>query len=507
MITGRASGLLLHPTSFPGKYGIGDFGKEAREFIDFLSDTRQKLWQILPLHPTGYGNSPYQCFSVHAGNPLLISLDELSAQGLLNNDDLAEVPRFPVNTVDYEGVNNYKIPLLRKSFGVFEEDGGSEYKKAFEAFCREKDEWLDIYSLFMALREAHDYKAWYEWEEGLRERKDDALEKWRRKHGSEIRYHKYTQFQFFRQWKLLKNYCNEKGIQIIGDIPIFVALDSASVWAYPRIFYLDDSYTPTVVAGVPPDYFSRTGQRWGNPLYRWDAMAKSGYSWWIERFRATREMVDMNRLDHFRGFERYWEVPADCPTAAIGRWAEGPGADLFKSLENALGKLPVIAEDLGVITKEVDLLRDQMDYPGMRVLQFAFGNDPKADDYKPHNFIRNCVVYTGTHDNDTVIGWFNDYNSGSSTQTKSEWLEERRNVLRYTGTDGADINWDFIRLALSSIADKSIVPLQDVLGLGSEARMNYPGTTSGNWRWRYTSDMLTDEIKDRLKELTEVYGR
>jgi 4-alpha-glucanotransferase len=359
----------------------------------------------------------------------------------------------------------------------------------------------------MALKEAHGLAAWNTWEEDIRRRHPKSLERWSKKLTHEIYCHKYQQYQFFRQWSELKKYCNERGIRFIGDMPIFIALNSAEAWSHPEMFYLDDSDNPTVVAGVPPDYFSKTGQLWGNPLYRWDVMARDGYAWWIERFRATRDMVDIIRLDHFRGFEKYWEIPATDTTALNGRWVPGSGAELFQAVQNALGALPIIAEDLGVITPEVDALREQFGFPGMRVLQFTFGSDPKADDYRPHNYPRNCVVYTGTHDNNTTIGWFRGEDVNDSTQSRKEREREKQVALKYLGTDGHEINWDFIRLALMSVADTAIIPMQDILGLGSEARMNLPGRAEGNWCWRFVPDMLTKEIKARLKKLTALSGR
>jgi len=503
----RASGILLHPTSLPGRFGIGDLGIEAYRFADFLMSTGQRLWQVLPLGPTGYGDSPYQCLSVFAGNPLLISLERLVEDEWLEPADLDRAPSFPEHSVDYGAVIDFKMPLLKKSFEVFKRKASQIWRYEFEAFCEQNSSWLEVYALFMALKEEHDLAPWYMWQEDVKRQQTRALERWSKRLATEIRRHKYLQYQFFRQWAELKKYCNDRGIRLIGDIPLFIALDSAVVWSSPEMFYLDASGKPTVVAGVPPDYFTKTGQLWGNPIYRWDIMAKDGYSWWIERFRATRALVDIIRLDHFRGFEKYWEIPATDTIAMNGRWVPGPGAELFEALQRALGALPIIAEDLGVITPEVDALRDRFDFPGMRVLQFAFGSDPKASDYKPHNYTRNCAVYTGTHDNDTTIGWFRGDDPNDTTQSKEEREKERWLALKYLGTDGREINWDFIRLALASVADTAIVPLQDVLGLGSEARMNRPGTTTGNWRWRFTPDMLKDEIKGRLSELTTLYDR
>ncbi|MFP3897842.1 MAG: 4-alpha-glucanotransferase [Dehalococcoidia bacterium] len=503
----RASGILLHPTSLPGGSGIGDLGREAYHFADFLADSGQRLWQVLPLGPTGYGNSPYQCPSVFAGNPLLISLERLVEDGLLKPADLKSGPSFPEDRVDYDSVTEFKLPLLRKASGAFHKKGAPGERERFEAFCRQHSSWLETYSLFMALKEAQGLAAWNTWEEDIRRRQPQSIRRWRERLGPEIRHHEFHQYQFFKQWSELKRYCNERGIRLIGDLPIFVALESAEVWSHPEMFYLDSGGRPTVVAGVPPDYFSATGQLWGNPLYRWDVIAGDGYTWWIERFRATRALVDIIRLDHFRGFEKYWEVPGTDTTAMNGRWVSGPGIELFRAVQEALGNLPIIAEDLGVITPEVDALRDQLGFPGMRVLQFAFGTDPKADDYRPHNYPRHCVVYTGTHDNNTTIGWFQGIRADDTTQSKEEKRKEREIALKYLGTDGHELNWDFIRLAFMSVADTAIVPMQDVLGLGSEARMNCPGTTEGNWRWRYVPHTLTRRTEDRLAELTALYGR
>ena len=503
----RASGILLHPTSLPGRLGIGDLGKEAYRFADFLADAGQRLWQILPLGPTGYGNSPYQTLSVFAGNPLLISLEKLAEEGLLEAADLDSAPPFPAERVDFDAVIAFKMPLLDKSFDAFLKKAAAWQRREFEAFSQQNAPWLETYCLFMALKDVRGLTGWNTWDEDIRKQHPKSIERWRTELSHEIAHHKYQQYQFFKQWSELKTYCNERGIRFIGDMAIFVALDSAEVWSHPDMFYLDDEGRPTVVAGVPPDYFSKTGQLWGNPLYRWDVMARNGYEWWIDRFRARHTLVDIIRLDHFRGFEKYWEVPGADTTAMNGRWVSGPGAQLFKSVEQALGTLPIIAEDLGVITPEVDALRDELGFPGMRVLQFAFGADPKADDYKPHNYPRNCVVYTGTHDNNTSVAWLNDVDGKDSTQTSEERAMERHLALKYVGTDGREINWDLIRLALMSVGDTAITPMQDVLGLGGEARMNLPGTAEGNWCWRLLPEMLTDPIKARLKELTTTYGR
>jgi 4-alpha-glucanotransferase len=494
----RASGILLHPTSLPGRFGCGDLGPEAYRFLEFLVESKQRLWQILPLGPTGYGDSPYQSFSAFAGNPLLISLDKLVGERLLLPSDLEESPSFPEGRVDYGSVIEFKTALLKISFENFKAADRQNTRDEFETFCRENSTWLEDFALFMALKEAHEGAVWNMWEPDIASRQPEAIERWSQVLAGPVQCHKYLQYQFFKQWSALKQFANEQGISLIGDVPIFVAHDSADVWAHPELFYLDDAGRPTVVAGVPPDYFSRTGQLWGNPLYRWQVIKERGYTWWIDRVKAALATVDIIRLDHFRGFEAYWEVPATEETAVNGRWVKGPGADLFHALRVAFSthSLPIIAEDLGVITPEVEAIRDHFEFPGMRVLQFAF-DDGMTNLHTPYQYPRNCVVYTGTHDNDTSLGWFR--NSGKPEETEL--------ALKYLGTKGREFNWDFIRLALSSVADTAIIPLQDVLGLDSEARMNYPSKASGNWSWRYPPDALTVEIKERLAEMTEVYGR
>ena len=491
----RASGVLLHPTSLPSRFGIGDFGPDAYRFVDALVEMGQKLWQVLPLGPTGYGDSPYQCFSAFAGNPLLISLERLVEENALSPDDLNAVPSFPAHQVAYGDVIEFKQALLYRSYIYFLQYASAERHAAFEAFCADNADWLDDYALFMALKAAHKGEAWTAWQDDVARRTATALSRARSQLADAIQKQKYLQFQFFRQWHALKRYANEKGVKIIGDIPIFVAFDSADVWAHRELFHLDERGKPTVVAGVPPDYFSPTGQRWGNPLYRWDVMAKQGYQWWIARCRAAFAMFDYVRIDHFRGFEAYWEVPASEPTAVNGRWVKGPGKAMFQAVQNALGQLPIIAEDLGVITPEVKALRDALGFPGMRVLHFAFVADASSD-FLPHNYVRNTVAYAGTHDNDTTIGWFEKLDPVT-----------RQQVLDYTGSDGTQINWALIRLLLMSVADTVILTLQDVMGLGSEARMNLPGRADGNWQWRFTWDQLTDDIQARLRKLTAIYGR
>jgi 4-alpha-glucanotransferase len=491
----RASGILLHPTSLPGRYGIGDLGPEAYHFVDFLRDTGQGVWQVLPLGPTGYGDSPYQCFSAFAGNPLLISPELLVERGHLCRADVEHVPDFPASQVDYGPVIDHKKQLLSTAFRNFQRMDNVQEQNDFASFCDSRRSWLDDYAFFMSCKDHYRGAVWTTWEKDAAARQPEAVERLTQALAEEIACHKYMQYQFYRQWAALRQYATERGIRIVGDIPIFVAHDSADVWAHPELYDLDDEGNPTVVAGVPPDYFSETGQLWGNPLYRWERMAETGYWWWIERFRAIFELVDIVRLDHFRGFAGYWEVPATEKTAVRGRWAKGPGADLFHAVEKALGTLPIIAEDLGVITPEVEELRDRFAFPGMRILQFAFATDAQ-DPFLPHNYVRNCVVYTGTHDNDITVGWFH---------TAPE--KEREAALAYFGTDGHDIHWDFIRWLFASVADTAIVPLQEVLSLGPEARMNYPSRLGGNWGWRFLPGALTAEIRNRLRTVTEIYGR
>ena len=491
----RSSGVLLHPTSLPGRYGIGEFGEYAYSFIDFLSATGQKLWQVLPLGPTGYGDSPYQCFSAFAGNPLLISLDILVRENALSPAELVNVPVFPTERVDYGAVIEFKNRVLRQSFGWYQQHATAQQLSDFRVFCERNADWLDDYALFMALKDAHGGKVWNTWERDIARHEPWAVARWRTALSEEVDTYRYLQFQFFNQWDALKAYAHGKGIRIIGDIPIFVANDSADVWSHSEQFYFDANLNPTFIAGVPPDYFSATGQRWGNPLYRWDVMQQQDFAWWIERCRSAFNLYDMVRIDHFRGFEAYWEVPASEPTAIVGRWVKAPGHDLFRAIERALGKLPIIAEDLGIITPEVEALRDAFGFPGMRVLQFAFVADTKST-YLPHNYIPNCVAYSGTHDNNTTLGWFENLDAATRAQ-----------VLRYTGTSGSEPNWDMIRLLMGSVASIIVVTLQDLMSLGEPARMNLPGSQGGNWSWRYTPAMLSAGIAERLKEMTATYGR
>jgi 4-alpha-glucanotransferase len=490
----RSAGILLHPTSLPGRYGIGDLGPAAYAWVEVLVRTGQTWWQVLPLGPTGYGDSPYQSFSTFAGNPYLISPDVLMSEGLLNDGDVAGA-QFPGERVDYGPVIEFKRHVQRRAWDRFRAGAAAHLREPFDDFCRRRAGWLDDYALFMALKDAHGGASWPDWPRELVLRQLDALDRARRDLADAVGLHQFGQFLFFRQWEALKSYANGKGIRFIGDVPIFVSGDSVDVWAHPDLFQLDANRRPTVVAGVPPDYFSATGQLWGNPLYDWEALRRSNYDWWVARIRATLEQVDMIRLDHFRGFEAYWEVRAGMPTAQVGRWVKGPGATLFETVRARLGRLPLIAEDLGIITPEVEALRDGLQLPGMRILQFAFGGAVE-DRFLPHNYEPNTVVYTGTHDNDTTIGW-------SQSLTPQEWHFLRRYVPEWEDT----VAWDLLRLAWESVADYALAPLQDVLSLGREARMNLPGQPSGNWGWRLQEGQMTEALIRRLDDVTGIYGR
>ena len=497
---------MLHPTSLPGPFGIGDLGDEAYAFADFLVAGGQTLWQVLPLGPTGYGDSPYACYSAFAGNTLLISPQRLFAEGLLTKNELAKVQTLPPERVDFKAAHRSKDLVLAKAFASYRRTTDTEFRSEFETFAEQNSSWLDDYALFRALKSAHNGAAWHEWERPLARRTPAALTRAREELHDEIEAQKFYQFLFFKQWRDLKTHGNRQGIRIVGDIPIFVAHDSADVWTNPEQFKLNQDGTPTVVAGVPPDYFSKTGQLWGNPLFNWDRMRADGFKWWIERVRATLQTVDIARIDHFRGFAACWEIPGGDTTAERGRWVEAPGRELFTAIRNALGELPIIAEDLGVITPDVEKLRDDFGFPGMRILQFAFSGDTKNIDL-PHNYHRNVVVYTGTHDNDTTVGWFNSVAGEGSTRTQTQISAERKFCLKYLKTDGQEIHWEFIRAVLASVANTAIVPLQDVLGLGTEARMNLPNSTSGNWLWRFKASSLKDSLAERLKDLSNLYGR
>jgi 4-alpha-glucanotransferase len=502
----RRGGILLHPTSLPSAGGVGDFGTEAYRFIDFLKQSGNKLWQVLPLNPTGYGDSPFQCFSASAGNPLLISLEKLSEQGVLSKADLEHRPGFPCDKVDYGAVLRFKVPILTKAAQTFLKADGNE-RLDFEQFCQANANWLNDFALFMACKNSHKGVRWTEWAADIAARKPGALQDWTVRFGAEIEVIKYWQFEFFRQWQALRSYAHEHGIHIIGDIPIYVAHDSTDVWANREFFFLDPQGNPTKVAGVPPDYFSATGQLWGNPIYNWNLLKGTGYKWWIERFRAALRLYDIVRIDHFRGFEAYWEVPATEATSMNGRWVKGPGAELFSTLQQELGELPIIAENLGVITAEVEQIRHQFGFPGMAILQFAFGNDPQGPSFRPHNYVRNLVAYTGTHDNDTTLGWWSSEGTMDSIRTPEDVVKEHVFARAYLGCADEPVNWTMIRTVLASIADTGIIPLQDVLGLGSEARMNLPGTSRGNWGWRFESSELNSELAKRLRELNEAYDR
>ncbi|MCI0550749.1 MAG: 4-alpha-glucanotransferase [Anaerolineae bacterium] len=551
----RSGGILLHPTSLPGPYGIGDLGPQAYRFVDWLASTGCKLWQVLPLGPTGYGDSPYQCFSAFAGNPYLIGFDALIEDGLLTTNDFADMPNFSASRVDpstrlrvnFGLLIPWKLNLLERAYSRFValsgatagrvgggfryatnatqpppsyRDQGSAVKgpvlsnveglySEFNFFSAENAAWLDDYALFMSLKEANGGGAWNNWNESIRKRKKSAMDKARKEHAESVRRHSFYQFLFFRQWNKLRAYANERDIKIIGDIPIFIAYDSADAWANPDLFFLDEDSLPTVVAGVPPDYFSPTGQLWGNPLYRWDAHKETGYAWWLERFRAVLKTVDIVRLDHFRGFAGYFEIQFGQPTAEHGRWVPGPGSDFFKAMDAHLSdglatpqiELPIIAEDLGLITADVVTLRDEFRLPGMKILQFGFVS-PK-DPFLPHNYPANCVAYTGTHDNDTALGWFD-----------SAPEEEREFALRYLDIqpcEGSEPSqgfaWELIRAVWSSVAVYAITPMQDLLSLGTEARMNFPSRLGGNWEWRIKEEDMSEALAKRLGEFNELYLR
>ena len=508
MSSSRSSGVLLHPTSLPGPHGIGDLGQTAVEFIDCLAASGQRLWQILPLGPTGYGNSPYQSLSAFAGNPLLISLDVLVELGLLTPAEAGGRPPFDGGDVDFPAVIAHREALWPRLVDRFDAAAPPATRHRFERFCQSRAEWLNDFALFMAVKAAHGGVGWTNWEADIARRDPAAVARWSRQCAVEIRTHKLTQFLFFEQWQQLHQACRTRSIAIVGDLPLFVAHDSADVWARRELFQLNEEGRPTVVAGVPPDYFSAEGQLWGNPHYQWDVLARTGFAWWIERFRESLAVVDRLRIDHFRGFQAAWEIPADAATAIRGRWVEGPGAALFEAIRAALqlDQLPVLAENLGVITAEVEALRTRFRLPGMAILQFAFGTDPQARDFRPHNYERNQVAYTGTHDNDTTLGWWSG-EVGHSTRSAADIQAEREYARRYLALHEREVHWDFIRAVFASIADTAIIPAQDVLGLGSEARMNRPGTLEGNWQWRMRPGQMTPEIVSRLAELTTTYER
>ena len=495
MINRRISGLLLHPSSLPSPYGIGDFGAAAYAFVDFLQASGQSIWQILPLGPTGYGDSPYQSYSAFAGNPLLISLDLLRHDQLVDAEDFSEAPEFNEDFVRFDQVKNFHWTVLRRAHHHFVHLNNPTLQQAFTDFCARHKSWLDDYALFVAIKGEQQDLAWTDWPAELRDRQAKALADKRIKLADEISLQRFVQFIFAQQWSALKSYANSKNIKILGDLPIFVAGDSADVWAHPEQFLLDSQGQPSVVAGVPPDYYSDTGQLWGNPLYNWKSMAKDGYAWWTQRLQAALQQADIIRLDHFRGFAAFWEIPAKAETAVDGKWVKGPGEDFFKSLSKKLGRLPLVAEDLGLITKDVHALRRAIKVPGMAVLHFAFGGE--ADNiYLPHNLEKDCVLYTGTHDNNTTRGWYDEIDE-----------KTRHHVRSYLGCDGHDISWGLIRLAMRSVASSVIIPVQDLLSLGANTRMNTPSSPQGNWAWRMRSAALDMGVRERLLGTTRMYRR
>jgi 4-alpha-glucanotransferase len=486
----RSAGVLLHPTSLPSRYGVGDVGDELVAFLDWMSSAGMSVWQVLPLHPPGYGWSPYGCLSAFAGNPLLISPQRLLQENLLEAEDVADVPLFNDEHVEFDRVAQLKFSLLRTAWRRFRDQA------ALDAFIQapEQREWLDDYALFMSLKDAAKGAPWWDWDDALIRRDPAALRKARERHKNDVRFWQFVQFLFFSQWASVREEARARGIRIMGDVPIYVACDSADVWGNPQLFELNEHGQPTVVAGVPPDYFSKTGQRWGNPLYKWELMRETNYEWWIERVRTNLRLADVLRLDHFRGFVAYWEIPASEETAIHGRWMPGPGMPLFRALRKALGDIPLVAEDLGFITQDVHDLREETGFPGMRILQFGFGQDDSP--HLPHRYEPHTVVYTGTHDNDTARGWFT-----SATDL------ERETAAAYLGCTNESVSWCLIRTAYTSVAETAIVPVQDILDLGTEARMNRPGAGTDNWTWRLQPGALTHEHAGKLKRLAELTGR
>lgn len=491
----RSTGTLVHPTSFPSKYGMGDFGYESKQFIDFLHETGQTIWQVLPLTPTGYGNSPYASYSAFAGNHYLISPDILVEKGLISREEADKTILPQTTTADYDQAFQNKDHLFKMASERFYESKTAEDEEKLENFKKANEEWLPDYCLFIACSKANNREPWNLWEPGLAQRKSGTIKKFTKLHRDEIEYQTWLQFEFFNQWYDLKHYANSKNIRVVGDIPIFVDHNSADVWANPKYFEVDKQGSRQLVAGVPPDYFSETGQLWGNPLYKWNVLEKDEYSWWVDRFKQMFDLFDAIRVDHFRGFDEYWTVPAEEKTAQKGEWTKGPGHKLFHTIREKLGDLPIIAEDLGVMTPGVESLRDDFQFPGMRILQFAFGSDA-GNSYLPHNFNQNCVVYTGTHDNDTTVGW---YNSAPEV--------EKHRAREYTRSDGLEIQWELIRYGMMSVADQAIFPLQDFMNLDTEHRMNTPGTVQNNWEWRFTHEMLQQVDRERIAYLVKLSNR
>jgi len=491
----RTSGTLVHPTSFPAPYGMGDFGRAAYTFIDFLKSTNQGIWQVLPLGPTGYGNSPYTSYSAFAGNPYLVSPELLREKGLLTEKEIREA-KLPLSTeAEYERAFSVKDKLFEKAAERFYKDGSVSEKKALNQFKQENTYWIDDFVLFMTCLEEFGEKPWNKWDPEISHRNAKALKKIRKDHKQRIDYHYWIQFEFFNQWYKLREYANKQDIRVVGDIPIFVDHNSVDVWAHRQYFEVNEKGNRKLVAGVPPDYFSKTGQLWGNPLYNWDKLQEDDFSWWVHRFEQMFAMYDSIRVDHFRGFDAYWEVDAHAKTAEHGEWVKAPGEELFKTIKDKLGEIPIIAEDLGVMTPGVEQLRDAFNFPGMKILHFAFNSDA-ANSYLPHNYHPNCVVYTGTHDNDTTLGWY---------QSATE--QERDKARHYTRSDGSQINWELIRMAMLSVADQAIFPLQDFMNLGTEHRMNTPGVASGNWKWRYIPEMLENIDQHHIRYLIELSNR
>lgn len=491
----RASGVLLHITSLPSSGGIGDLGPAAYSFADFLAAGKQRLWQVLPLSPTGYGNSPYAALSAFAGNPLLISLERLANRGWIAHERLTSLPG-RTGSVDYHAVEQAKIPLLEEAARNFLHKHDDDEWSRYEAYTRTNWTWLEAYALYAVLRKKFNGASWSTWPSELARRDSQALDMIRQNHAEEIAIQQILQFTFDDQWTALRDYCAERKIKLIGDVAIFVNYDSADVWTRPDLFELDGDLAPIRVAGVPPDYFSKTGQRWGNPLYKWDVIRRNGFTWWIDRMSRARHLYDIIRLDHFRGFEAYWAIPAANDTAEHGEWIKAPGGELFETIGRALGELPFIAEDLGIITPEVDALRERFRLPGMRIMQFGFGSR-KAHNYLPHRYVRNCVVYTGTHDNNTTQGWWDE------EATKAE----KAAAKAYLGTSRKDFVWAMIRALETSVADICIVPAQDLLCLPEDARMNMPSRAAGNWIWRCPENALTQEIASKLAALAETADR
>jgi 4-alpha-glucanotransferase len=502
----RACGILLHPTSLPGPYGIGDLGPEAHRFVDFLADAGQRWWQMLPITPPGGGDSPYDSPSTFAASPLLVSLDHLLRDGLLERSDLAVSPRLAAATrALYPSARRLRERCLRKAYAAFLRRDASEDKKGLEAFSAAQRDWVDDYALFCALERAFKYKVWTEWDSALVRREPRSLERARKTYAAEIGFHRFVQYRFDRDWRELREHAGRRGVRFLGDLPMFVAHDGADVWSHQKFFQLHPSGEKRVVAGVPPDYFSAEGQLWGNPLYDWAAMSSDGYSWWIRRLKQMLDRFDAVRLDHFIGFYRYWEVQAGAQTAREGRFVLVPGAEVFDKVRKELGSLPFIAEDLGLVTAEVTALRERFEMPGMRVLMFAFSGDWR--EYQPHRFDRRTAVYTGTHDNDTTMGWLTAHERTQDGHAAHQLRMERERALRYAGSDGKEPHWDMIRLAMASVANIALFPLQDVLGLGTDSRMNVPGTATGNWTWRFHRERLLPAMGERLRGLADTYER